>query len=108
MAWVSLCQLDGLKEGLGKYVEVDGFQLAVFLDHGQPYVIDNYCPHAGGSLSGGDVQAGHAVCPWHQWSFSLQTGQLRNRPLVKIRTYTTRLLEREGKPTLLQADLPTY
>jgi nitrite reductase/ring-hydroxylating ferredoxin subunit len=61
-----------------------------------------------GSLSGGDVQDGHAVCPWHQWPFSLQTGQLRNRPLVKIRTYPTRLLERQDKPTLLQADLPTY
>ena len=108
MAWTSLCQLDELKEGAGKYVEVGGFQLAVFLDAGRPYVIDNRCPHAGGSLSRGNVQEGRAVCPWHQWAFSLATGELRHRPLVKIRTYPTRLLERSNEPTLVQADLPIY
>ena len=32
MAWTSLCDLDELNEGAGKYVEIGGFQLAVFLD----------------------------------------------------------------------------
>ena len=64
MTWVSLCQLDELTEGAGKYVEIDGFQLAVFLDQGQAYVLDNYCPHAGGAMAGGFVENGCAVCPW--------------------------------------------
>jgi len=108
MGWVSLCQLDELREGEGRYVEVGGFKLAVFLDQGAAYAIDNRCPHAGGSLSGGPVQDGHAVCPWHYWMFNLKNGQMKNQPLVKVMAYRTRLLEREGKPALVQADLPIY
>lgn len=108
MSWVSLCKLDELKEGKGHYVEVDGFKLAVFLDQGQPYVMDNRCPHAGGSMAGGMVEGGCAVCPWHYWKFRLENGELHDRPLVKLRTYPIRLLHREGMPTLVQAELPIY
>jgi nitrite reductase (NADH) small subunit/3-phenylpropionate/trans-cinnamate dioxygenase ferredoxin subunit len=104
--WVSLCQVDELAEGRGKYVEIGCFQLAVFLDQGKPYVIDNRCPHAGGSLSGGEVHDGHAVCPWHQWAFGLETGQLRGRPGVRIRVHKARLHKRADKPDLVQAELP--
>ena len=51
MGWTSLCDLDELEEGKGKYVEIGGFQLAVFLDKGAVRVIDNNCPHAGGNLA---------------------------------------------------------
>ena len=108
MAWVSLCQLDEVEEGRGKFVEVGGFQLAVFVHEGKPFVLDNRCPHAGGSLSGGHVESGCAVCPWHHWAFDLGTGQLRGRPAVKVRCYPARLLEREGKPALIQAELPIF
>jgi nitrite reductase/ring-hydroxylating ferredoxin subunit len=108
MAWTSLCELGELAEGKGKYVEIDGFQLAVFLHEGKVYVIDNFCPHAGGNLAGGYVENGCAVCPWHHWAFRLENGQLRDSPGVMITTYPTRLLQREGKPALVQADLPMY
>lgn len=100
--------MDELKEGAGKYVEVDGYQLAVFLHEGKPFVIDNHCPHAGGSLSGGTAENGCAVCPWHRWAFNLETGEMPGRPLVKVKTYKIRLLERRDQPTLVQAQLPTY
>ena len=108
MSWTSLCELSELTEGKGKYVEIDGFQLAVFLDGGNVFVIDNYCPHAGGNLAGGYVEDGCAVCPWHSWAFRLDNGQLRDMPGVNITTYKTRKYEREGKPTIVQADLPIF
>ena len=109
MAWTSLCELDQLEEDKGKYVEIGGFQLAVFLRAGQVYVIDNYCPHAGGNLAGGYVDAqGCAVCPWHAWAFRLDNGQLRDSPGVAVTTYRTRLLTRENQSPLVQADLPIY
>jgi nitrite reductase (NADH) small subunit/3-phenylpropionate/trans-cinnamate dioxygenase ferredoxin subunit len=107
MSWASLCELQELTEGAGRYVEIGGYQLAVFLVDGKVFVIDNYCPHAGGDLSGGFVEDGFAVCPWHYWQFKLENGQLRDSPNCKIGHYVTRLLEREGKPTLVQAELPT-
>src|SRR5215217_4464269 len=108
MSWTSLCQLDELEESKGKYVEIGGFPLAVFLEKGSVFVIDNTCPHAGGNLAGGFVEDGCAVCPWHYWSFRLDNGQLRDTPGVTISTYKTRMLNREGQPPLVQADLPIF
>jgi len=108
MAWTSLCELDELQEGAGKYVEIGGFHLAVFLDRDNVYVIDNTCPHAGASLAGGWVEEGCAVCPRHNWAFRLDNGQLRGAPGIAIDTYNTRVIEPAGKPKLVQADLPIY
>ena len=105
MAWTSLCELDELKSGEGKYVEIDGFQLAVFLHEDAVYAMDNACPHAGGNLAGGYVEEGCAVCPWHYWAFRLDSGELKDAPGVKVSTYKSRLLEHEGKK-LVQVDLP--
>ena len=108
MSWTSLCELAELVEGKGKYVEVGGFQLAVFLHEGNVYVMDNCCPHAGGNLAGGVVEQGCAVCPLHYWSFRLDTGQLRDSPGVRVTTYATRLHPRDGQSALVQAQLPIY
>ena len=107
MPWTSLCPLDELTEGGGKYVEVDGHRLAVFLHEGRPHVMDNYCPHAGGSMAGGYVEDGCAVCPWHNWPFRLDTGELKGSPAVTIDVYPTRLFDRDGASPMVQADLPT-
>ncbi len=105
MSWVSLCDMNELVEGEGKYVEIDGFQLAVFLDRGNVAVLDNTCPHAGANLSGGYVDDGCAVCPLHHWAFRLDNGELKDVPGVTVDKYKTRLLNRNGQQ-LLQADLP--
>jgi len=107
MAWTSLCDLDELEDGKGKYVEIGGFQLAVFLDNGEVSVIDNTCPHAGGNLAAGYVDQGCAVCPWHFWAFRLDNGELRGSPGVAITKYKSRVLQHEGK-WLVQAELPMY
>ncbi len=108
MAWVSLCELDELEEGRGKCVSVDGFTLAVFLSEGAIYVMDDECPHAGGSIGSGYVQDGCAVCPWHCWPFKLDTGEFRGSSGVRVHTYPARLLPRDGQSTLVQANLPIY
>ena len=108
MSWTSLCELKELEEGKGKYVEIGGFQLAVFLSEGNVFVLDNTCPHAGGNLAGGFIEEGCAICPWHYWQFRLDNGQLRDSPGVTVSTYKVRMLERENEPTLVQADLPIF
>jgi nitrite reductase/ring-hydroxylating ferredoxin subunit len=108
MGWVSLCQMDELSESRGKYVEIDGFKLAVFLRGGKTFVMDNECPHAGGSLAEGDLEGDCVVCPWHQWTFKLETGALRDAEGVIVTTYKTRVLKREGHQDMVQADLPIY
>jgi len=108
MGWTSLCELDELREGGGKYVEIGGFQLAVFLYGGQVYALDNTCPHAGASLAPGEIHEGCVVCPRHNWPFRLDNGQLKDAPGVAITTYKIRLVRPEGRSPLVQADLPIY
>ncbi|HVT89453.1 MAG TPA: Rieske (2Fe-2S) protein [Tepidisphaeraceae bacterium] len=107
MSWTTLCEFEELEEGRGKYVEIGGFQLAVFLQADKVYVLDNYCPHAGGNLAGGMIVDGCAVCPWHQWAFRLENGQLRDAPGVIVTTYPIRVHGHQGR-RLVQADLPAY
>jgi nitrite reductase/ring-hydroxylating ferredoxin subunit len=107
MAWTSLCELNELEDGKGKYVEIGGFQLAVFLDGEVVSVLDNTCPHAGGNLAAGFVENGCAVCPWHYWAFHLDSGQLKGASGVMITKYPVRLHEHEGRK-LVQAELPLY
>jgi nitrite reductase (NADH) small subunit len=106
--WISLCQTDELQPDKGKYVEIDGFQLAVFFHNGQYFALDNTCPHAGGPIWEGEVENDCVTCPWHAWTFRLQSGELRDAPGVTITHYKTRLYERPNHPTLLQAELPIY
>ena len=105
MGWTSLCELNELVPGEGKYVEIGGFQLAVFIENGNVFAMDNTCPHAGGNLAGGYVEEGCAVCPWHYWAFRLDNGQLKDMPGVAVTTYKNRLYAHEGRK-LVQADLP--
>jgi nitrite reductase/ring-hydroxylating ferredoxin subunit len=105
MAWTILCPFSDLLEGKARYVETSGLQLAVFLHQGQPHVIDNYCPHAGGSLSAGYVEDGCAVCPWHNWPFRLNTGELKGSSAVRIAVYKSRVSNAGGEQ-MVEAELP--
>ncbi len=107
MRWTSLCELVDLTEGMGKPVSVDGYELAVFLQNGHIFVMDERCPHAGGAMSAGWIDDGCAVCPLHGWAFDVITGALRDsgsdEPVIKV--YTSRILDL-GDRKLVQADLP--
>jgi nitrite reductase (NADH) small subunit/3-phenylpropionate/trans-cinnamate dioxygenase ferredoxin subunit len=109
MPFTTLCTLDELTEGLGKYVEIDGFRLAVFLHNGVVFAMDNACPHAGGSMSGGYIADGCAICPWHGWAFNLESGALvgsfGSDDSEVLKVYKVRHVERDGK-TYVQAELP--
>jgi nitrite reductase/ring-hydroxylating ferredoxin subunit len=106
MPWTSLCDFEELLENQGKYVEIDGFQLAVFLCSGAVSVIDNRCPHAGGNLSAGHVEDGCAICPWHYWAFRLDNGQMRSTPGVAVSHYDSRVYHYQDR-RVVQADLPS-
>jgi nitrite reductase/ring-hydroxylating ferredoxin subunit len=110
--WITLCRLDELTEGSGKYVELPAHRLAVFLHQGKPFVTANACPHAGGAMSGGYVtEQGCAVCPWHGWAFDLTSGKLQGGwdDSEMLATYPCRVRTEETGPnqgvTWVQAEL---
>jgi nitrite reductase/ring-hydroxylating ferredoxin subunit len=73
-SWVALCDRAGLSEGRGQSVIAAGLTVAVFVDDGEVYAVENECPHYGVPLDDGLVDDGCVVCPWHSWRFDLATG----------------------------------
>jgi nitrite reductase/ring-hydroxylating ferredoxin subunit len=78
----------------------DIFLHQVFRFKDQIYAIDGKCAHQGGPLWNGDVEdlgqqhaAGHVCisCPWHRWTFSLQTGNSVSPAGHSLEVYRTRV-----------------
>ena len=102
--WTDLCALSTLPPEGGKYVTVGNRPLAVFRapDDGSVAVLDDTCPHAGGSLSNGhlDAATGCVFCPWHAWPFELRSGRCPDNPSIGVGSYPVRIVD--GR---VQADL---
>lgn len=79
--------VDDIPDGCNTLVEVNGKDVAVFRVGDQYYAIDDLCPHAGASLSGGHLEDGVVTCPWHYWRFRLSDGAWADNPRVKIGCY---------------------
>ena len=104
MAWIDLCKVSELIEGEGRFIDLGEHKLALFLKDGQVYATSDTCPHAGASLSGGMIEEGFVVCPWHYWSFKLTDGTMASGGRAKIRIYSIQI-KGEGADATVQADV---
>lgn len=77
-----------IPEGSGRCFPVGGTMVGVFLDGGQYFAINDFCPHMGASLSDGHVEDGAVMCPWHAWRFRLSDGLWCDNSRSGIRTAT--------------------
>jgi 3-phenylpropionate/trans-cinnamate dioxygenase ferredoxin subunit len=68
---IPLIALDELPDGRGRRVCTAGYDLAVFKVGDAVYAIDDSCPHAGSSLSGGRTEGTTVGCPAHGLKFDL-------------------------------------
>ena len=91
----TVCRVGEVVEGEGKTVQVAGKLIAVFLQGGQYFAIDDVCPHMGASLSGGYLENGIVTCPWHAWRFRLADGAWADNPRIKIGCYPVRVVNDE-------------
>ena len=69
-------------------VEVEGKKICVSLFKNILYATSSKCPHAGGNLSHGYIDAvGNIVCPIHRYKFSLATGRNVTGEGYYLKTY---------------------
>jgi nitrite reductase (NADH) small subunit len=109
--------LDEFEEGTARVVKAGDREVGIVIWDGKPYALRNVCPHMLAPLAEGvvaprlcarspldrfdaDRQAPVLVCPWHGWSFDIQTGEGvfaeprgADRPKFryKVRRYETRV-----------------
>jgi nitrite reductase (NADH) small subunit len=73
--WAQVCRLDELREGCGRSVDALGLRVAIFRAGDAVVALSGICPHSGGSLGHGWIEAGEVVCPLHRWRFRLADGR---------------------------------
>jgi nitrite reductase (NADH) small subunit/3-phenylpropionate/trans-cinnamate dioxygenase ferredoxin subunit len=90
----TLARVGEIPEGEGRPFEVDGRIVAVFLDQGNYYAMDDTCPHQGAPLSDGMLCEKTVTCSWHGWRFSLEDGRWLDSPKggTRVDTYPVRVV----------------
>ena len=83
----------------GKYVEVQGKEIALFNVGGKVCAIYHVCPHQGGPLAEGGLDGSVVTCPWHGWSFDVTTGECTLNPAIKQESFK---VKEEGEDILVE------
>ena len=78
-AWVPVCKTSQVRSGEGRQFRpaggrLNGKPVAVWNDNGTFYATNFICPHMGGPLSDGVLRDGVIECPWHGWTYYVETG----------------------------------
>ena len=72
-----VCKVSELKEGIGKQIFIDDFEIAIFKFNDEIYALSNICPHQKTHLiHEGYIENDKVVCPVHGWMFDLRTGNI--------------------------------
>lgn len=93
--WVRLenARLSALAEGQLLRVVVKKRALAFVRTGGVLRAMDDRCPHQGRALSGGWVEHGHVVCPFHRFHYDPATGACKHALTGNVAVYAVREVE---------------
>ncbi len=75
MNWYKVAELIDIHKPFIKKVKAGGKGICLVGYEGSIYAISATCPHAGAELSGGWCREGKIICPFHRYSYNLQTGK---------------------------------
>lgn len=84
-----------LQPGKGESVLLNGRRIAVFNVGGEFFALDDDCPHRGGPLGPGwlDAEQCKVACPLHGWEFDLRTGACLTVPARPVRSHPVRVAD---------------
>jgi nitrite reductase/ring-hydroxylating ferredoxin subunit len=82
--WRLAIPLDALATGAVARVEVDGLDLILAQVDGKLVCYRNVCAHMAMPLHEGDVDGGILTCPWHGFSYLLESGECLTAPEVQL------------------------
>ncbi|KAG5678787.1 hypothetical protein PVAND_008424 [Polypedilum vanderplanki] len=81
--WFAIATSKEIMRGKAKNIECLGEHFVVFRasNSNEVFVLDAYCPHMGANLGVGGIVKNNCVeCPFHQWRFNGDNGELVNIP----------------------------
>ena len=68
-------RVERLRDGYLKGFEIDGLDVVLVQQAGQPSVLEGICPHAGHPFAGSRVKGGNIRCDMHGYLFDLRSGE---------------------------------
>jgi nitrite reductase/ring-hydroxylating ferredoxin subunit len=77
---------------------------SLFAVDGRVLCVQSFCPHLGGPLFEGTVWGRYVTCPWHGWSFALESGarvDFEGRPIPSGKALATCQVELSPNGTLV-------
>ena len=100
--FITAAKTSELAPGQGMVVEVAGRAIALFNCQGRYFALDNVCPHRGGPIGEGYVDCinGTVQCPWHGWTFALESGVSPVNALAKVEAFDVQVEGDEIKVSL--------
>jgi nitrite reductase/ring-hydroxylating ferredoxin subunit len=72
---VEIADASELPPGARRCVTAQGRPLAVFNVDGRYLAIENVCPHAGLPLAEGELRGRILTCPFHGFTYNIESGQ---------------------------------
>lgn len=89
--YVTVARVADLAPGTGKAVMVGDREVALFHVEGAFYALDNTCPHQGGPLCEGWIEGKTVTCPWHAWTFFLESGKMTLGDYATVEAFDVRV-----------------
>lgn len=95
MATVEVLQAADLGEDCVRAVSVAGYPpIAVYNLGGSYYATDDTCTHGNASLAEGDIEGDEIVCPFHEGSFDIRSGDAVGPPcMIPVRSYPVSVVD---------------
>lgn len=90
---IKVASVSDVPSGTAKIVQVKGEPIAIFNVNGSFYATHNTCLHMGGPIGEGIVNDSDLTveCPWHGWTYYLETGETIFDPSKKLKTYKVKV-----------------
>src|ERR1700694_5544607 len=89
--FVTVARVAALAPGTATAVVVGEREIALFNVDGGFYALDNTCPHQGGPLAEGWIEAKTVTCPWHAWGFRLTDGKMTLGEYASVDAFDVRV-----------------
>lgn len=95
MPKLEVLQVSDLAVDSVRSVSVQGYPpIAVYNLGGAYYATDDTCTHGNASLAEGDIEGDEIICPFHEGSFDIRSGEAVAPPcMIPIRSYPVSVVD---------------
>lgn len=92
--WVEVGTINDIPRRGSRIVRTPRGDLALFrTETDQVFALDDKCPHRQGPLSQGIVAGGAVICPLHNWTINLATGEAEGADHGCTRTHAVQVID---------------